>query len=304
MIMGKYILLFALLAGVLLPGCWNEDAIHVDEGSYKRAYDTTSVDPVFKFASQYYYKYGKLLITDPDSSDYLFNFQTKHQLLLRAPEQSRMHLSEALDFFRKMFLNGYSDEMIKNYFPYKILLADTVCYTGSGKDYRNIFLTEYHVSFLVNEEMLKKSEEEKSTLSREWNYKFLAEYMAKYKGWKVDEDFYLYPTDGLFYKNFKYLTDEEWTEENFWELGYASGKIYESYAQKPEGGWGFIKVGYQFAASKAGYLESFIRFLYSNPEETIARACKHAKFKKAYDVLVAALEEMGIDYRKIGYDAN
>lgn len=301
--MGKYILLFAF-AGMLLSGCYNEDAIYAEEGSYRRAYDTTSTDPVFKFVSRYYYDYGKLLITDPDSADYLFNFQTKHLLSLTAPEQSQEHLAAALDFFKKMFLNGYSEKIIKDYFPYKILLADTVRYTGNSNDYRNIYLTEFHISFLVNDEMLNKSEADKIALSREWNYKFLAEYMAKYKGWKVDDDFYLYSTDDGYYKNFKYITDEEWTEENFWELGYASGQVYEEYGQKPDGSWDFVKVGYQFVASRAGYLEDFIEFLYSSSEETIAKACKHEKFKKAYDVLVAALNGIGIDYRNIGYAAN
>ena len=128
--------------------------------------------------------------------------------------------------------------------------------------------------------------------------------MAKYKGWKVDEDFYLYSTDDEYYKNFSYETSEEWTEDNFWELGYASGQVYEKYGQKPDGSWGMVKVGYQFAASRAGYLEDYIEFLYSSSEETIAKACKHEKFKKAYDVLVTALNEIGIDYRNIGYEAN
>lgn len=299
--MGKYILLFALFISILLPGCYNEDAIHAEEDTYKRVYDTTSTDPVFKFVSQYYYKYGKLFIMDPDSSDYLFNFQTKHLLSLTAPEQSQEHLSEALDFLKKMFLNGYDEKIIKDYFPYKILLADTIRYTGNSNDYRNIYLTEFHISFLVNEEMLNKSEADKIALSREWNYKFLAEYMAKYKGWNVNDDFYLYSTDDEYLKNFKYETSEEWTEENFWKLGYASGKIYEKYGQKPDGSWGMVKVGYQFAASKAGYLEDYIDFLYSSSEETLARALKHEKFKKAYDVLVAALKEVGIDYKNIGY---
>lgn len=302
--MGKYILLFALFAGMLLSGCYNEDAIYAEEGSYRRAYDTTSTDPVFKFVSRYYYDYGKLLITDPDSADYLFNFQTKHLLSLTAPEQSQEHLAAALDFFKKMFLNGYSEKIIKDYFPYKILLADTVRFTGNSNDYRDIYLTEFHISFLVNEEMLNKSEADKIALSREWNYKFLAEYMAKYKGWKVDEDFYLYSTDDEYYKNFSYETSEEWTEDNFWELGYASGQVYEKYGQKPDGSWGMVKVGYQFAASRAGYLEDYIEFLYSSSEETIAKACKHEKFKKAYDVLVTALNGIGIDYRNIGYEAN
>ena len=64
--MKKYILLL-LIAGGLLAGCFNEDDIHVEEQSYKRKYDTTSTDPVWKYVSEYYYKYGKLLITDPDS---------------------------------------------------------------------------------------------------------------------------------------------------------------------------------------------------------------------------------------------
>jgi len=306
--MKKIILLPVLFLGMLLVGCFHEDDIHVEEQHYERMYDTTSTDPVWKHVSQYYYKYGKLLITDVEISDYVFNFNSKYALWLLQADQDQEHLLRGIQFVEEMFLNGYDDDFKRKLFPLKVLLADSVVYTGSlevGKEWQPIdmYATENHISFSISEHMMSMTEEEKEALSANWNYQFVMNYCEKKTGWTVPEDFYLYPTDDDFYKNFKVLTSETWVGDNFWELGYPSGKVFESYIQGPDGKWGFYPAGYQFPSSKSGYLEDFVRFLFTTPLETINRAvATYPKLKKAHDVLDQSLkDDLGIDYRKIGY---
>lgn len=303
----KYALLFVAFWGVLLTGCFKEDDINVGDQHYKRVYDTTSSDPVWKYVSRYYFDCGKLLITDPDSSDYLYNFDTKYALRITKPVQTQEGLLRRIQFFEEMFLNGYTDEFRKKYFPLEILLADSIVYTGSldaskpEGEPRDIYISDYYVAFSVSENKMSLSEEKKVELSTIWNANFLSEYLTKKSGWVVPEEFYLYPTDDEFRANFSYRTNEEWNEDNFWELGYPRGSIYELYTQV-DGKWGMHKVGYQFASSKESYLSQFINFLFSTDAETVARAIQHEKFKKAHDVLDQSLKDyLGIDYRNIGY---
>ena len=149
------------------------------------------------------------------------------------------------------------------------------------------------------------TEEEKEVFSVDLNYTFITGCGEK-MGWEVPEDFYLYSTESEFLQHATVTTAEEWTDENFWELGYPSGKIWTKYQYNEETGkWGDVKVGYQFAATKDGYKEQFIRFLFLTDTETVERAISLSpKLKKAHDVLDQSLKDyLGIDYRNVGYKA-
>lgn len=308
--MRKLIILLSIFLGGISFGCFNEDDIHVEEQHYKRVYDTTSTDPVWKFVSDYYYTTGKLFITDPDVSDYVFNFQNKYALWLLQPEQTEEHLLKGIRFVEELFLNGYSDEFKRKFFPFKIILADSVVYTGSlsvGEEWqpRDVYATDDHLSFSISEHVMNITEEEKKAFSVDLNYTFITG-CGKKMGWEVPGDFYLYSTEEEFLKNATVTTTEVWTNENFWELGYPSGKPYERYMyDEATDKWGWVTVGYQFAATKDGYKEQFIRFLFLTPSEEVDRIiATYPKMKKAHDVLDQSLKDyLGIDYRNIGYKA-
>lgn len=294
--------------GLLLAGCFEENAIHADYVDYGRGYDTTLTNPVWKYVSQYYYKYGKEIILNPDTSDYMFNFQAKNDVHIVPPRQDEGHLAEALQFVRDLFLDGYSDDVKEKMFPYAIILGDSITNT-SRQPYveENVYTASSYVAFLVNDGMLGKTEEEKAELSKQWNVTFLNYCMNKV-GWTAPESFYLYPTDE------EYGLRENWwvpvegaTEDSepapmdiIWEKGYPQGIWTWQYAEEwtdPN------EYGYSVSSSRSGYLESFIDFLFSTPQEVIDGAiAKHEKLRHAHDVLDNALkEDFGIDYRLVGY---
>ena len=141
--MKSYQFILIILLGLSLYNCDKEDDIIVDEVPYKRVhmYDTNSSNKVIKFISQYYYTYDHFLITDPDSSDYLYNFSSKNELLeITPPEQDEEHLWKGIEFLKELLLDFYSTDFIKNHFPYSIILVDEIadpvfglpanCYTG------------------------------------------------------------------------------------------------------------------------------------------------------------------------------
>lgn len=299
-------ILIPLLCGLLLAACFDDENIHADYVEYGRAYDTTSSDPVLKYISQYYYKYGKILITDPDTADYMFNFQMKNKVRMVEPRQDQEHLVEALTFLRELFLDGYNDQVKKEVFPYAIIMADSIYDWGNGK-YVNMYTASSYVAFLVNDEMLSKNEEEKVALSMEWNYSFLNYCMNKI-GWTVPEEFYLYSDDEYGKKENWWLAFPGATKDTpgdinlVWEKGYPKGiwtYQYISWASSE------IEWGYSLASSREGYLKNFFEFLFTTPQETIDQAiADHEKLRKAHDVLEQALkEDFGIDYRTMIYKA-
>lgn len=93
----KKIIMF-VLSGLLFIGCYENETIHADYMEYGRIYDTTSTDPVLKYISQYYYKFGKLLIVDPDTADYIFNFQPNTMYILCLLNRKEIILREDWNF--------------------------------------------------------------------------------------------------------------------------------------------------------------------------------------------------------------
>ncbi|BEI55331.1 MULTISPECIES: hypothetical protein [Butyricimonas] len=300
----KKIIMF-VLSGLLFIGCYENETIHADYMEYGRIYDTTSTDPVLKYISQYYYKFGKLLIVDPDTADYIFNFQSKYDVHIVPPKQEGNHIERGLELLKELFLNGYSDQVKQELFPYALIMADTIENTFKD-EYVNIYTADRYIAFLVNDQILDRTEKGKEELSREWNNTFLNYSMDKV-GWVVPEEFYLYSETEYGNKENWWIPIEGATEKDtadiniVWERGYPTGNWTYYYDDT----WTNKIWGYAVSSSRTGYLEKFFEFLFTTPQETINKAvADHEKLRKAHDVLDQALkDDFGIDYRTMVYKA-
>ncbi|MCB6971974.1 MULTISPECIES: hypothetical protein [Butyricimonas] len=299
--MKKYLLLSILLGGALLSACFDEDKIHADLGTYKRAYDTTSTDPVWKYVSQYYYKYGKLFITDPDSSDYLFNFQYKFGLKVEQTTQNTEHLLKCIQFVNEMLLDGFSDDFKKTYFPYSIILAKSIVYTGGLTPMdKDIYCTKYHVSLKVNEDVLKMTEVEKEELSAKWNLGFLLDFCAAYgSGFVIPEDFYAVSKEFRGRYQGAQLPKEEW-----YERGFLTGIVVDHYqpwwSTDPNDGYDYT----DFPTYDDTDFKYFFTGMLTIPSEELQEiATKYPRVKARLDIIDAELQKIGIDYKNMGYKA-
>lgn len=301
--MKKYLFLFIMLEGFFLSGCFDEDKIHADLETYKRVYDTTSTDPVLKYVSEYYYKFGKLFITDPDSSDYLFNFQYKYDLWIQKPEQTAEHLQKGIRFVEEMLLNGFTDDFKKLYFPFSIMIADSIVYTGglsSKWDPKTIYCTEYHVSLLVSDKTLNMSEKEKEKLSQEWNLSFLLDYCTQYgAGFNIPDEFYAISKEFRGRYQGAQLPKEEWYERGFLSV-IEVGHYQPWWSDDPNDGYDYT----DFPSYDDNDFKYFFKAMIAMPvEELQGIAAKYPRVKARLDIVDTELCKIGIDYGNMGYKA-
>lgn len=161
----KKIFLFITL--LLAFGCEKEDALNAPLGQPRRNYDVNSTNPVFKYVSQYYADYGKELIVDPDSSDWLYNFQIKNKVNIFALEQNEQLLLDRLDLMNEIFFDAYSKDVIKKFFPYNIIVAENILVPGtwSGFEQVKIFSARNFIALNTGGSDKVFTEEEKVELS-------------------------------------------------------------------------------------------------------------------------------------------
>lgn len=148
--MTKYIILLGAICTMALSGCYKEDPITAELGKYWRDYDVNSTDPAFKYVSEYWQKYDKVLLYDAEVRDYVYNFQQKNDVEIVNPTDN---VYEKIQLFEKLFLKGYSDELRKEILPFNVIIAEKINFTGgtSGPQERDFYATRSFIAFKVTD---------------------------------------------------------------------------------------------------------------------------------------------------------
>ena len=89
----------------ILLGCHDENnpKVELQAGKYTLTDDPN--DYVQHYIYDFYQKYGVVILTNPDSSDYVYNFNNQNPISLKAPEQEKEVLKTGLQFIEEQFLN-------------------------------------------------------------------------------------------------------------------------------------------------------------------------------------------------------
>ena len=283
--MKKYIL--ALLLGVGIWSCYQEDDIHVAEQVYRRTYDTTTTDPVLKYVSRYYFDCGRVFIVDPDTADYVYNLQNKNEYRLVRLPQDEEYLMKAIELTEELFLNAYSVDARKKCFPFSVIIADSIWdetgYTIAIS--QSTVMSGSLFAIALPASMFELTEAEKEDRSREIHLAFL-------KG-SINQGRIEVPYE--FYASTRQLYGEEVDLDG----GYLSQeKVYEL---------GFVYIDDWWMEYPMSYVEDagyFIEFLLETPQEEIDEIrATYPLLKERLDVIVSMLESYGIDYKNLGYKA-
>lgn len=291
--MKYYQFLLIIILGISFYNCYEEDPIVAEEIPYKRVqmYDTNSTDKVLNFVSRYYYKYNRFFITDPDSSDYLYNFSSKNESLeFNYPKQEQEHLWKGIEMMQKLALNAYPEEFIRKHFPYSLILADDVIIDPALLNEEVLSCIGRYFCIFSIQDLEQMSLEEKVAASSKL-HETLWRYIGMYdEGINIPDEFYQYGESLLLYgqliqdKELEYLYEEEAR----YELGFPRIFLY----------YDIIPI-FPNKGEDIGY---WISFLIDTPDDELqALLKKYEVMQIKYDLLTKALKEMGIDYKKLRY---
>lgn len=285
--MKKYIIPLVVIFSVALSGCYKEEPINAELGSYWRDYDVNSTDPAFKFVSQYFEKYDKVLIYDAEVRDYVYNFQNKNDIEIENPKDKA---DEKLRLFDDLFLSGYGDKVKKDIFPFNVIIADSIT-SSIGEKPKSI---EMHaatnfLAFRVTDNMLTYNATQKKTLSNQMHSMFVLDYCIGFGKVALSPKFYEVSAEwyGKRDKNDSTLMGIDKAHEK--GLLYLESR-YNAYQEK-------YLTDYR---SKEGDPKDFMNLLLIAPADSIAWLRKtYPKINVKIDYFVDMLESLGIDYTQM-----
>ncbi|MBC5622310.1 MULTISPECIES: hypothetical protein [Butyricimonas] len=279
---------------VLLLGfyaCSNEDDIHAKvEDSWYNLEDDPS-DPVQHYIYQFYQDYRTIIIKDPEVEDYRYNFKKRNNIKIVAPVQEAVLLQKGLDMVKDVFIDIYPDNFKKKYFPYSIIMADSVLFLGMEDQipsYHAYASTNFVAIAGIRTEMNNYTDSDIREIRGEVNAKFWSDYLAAVKGvFVIPDDFY--EVSKKFYGqsdwdwDVVYTPDDvDWHEMGF--ISYDPGNT--SYDDDPIlGGW-WIQ-----APNKSIDVSQWLEFVFRvTPGERDMLLEKYPLMKKKYRILQEAIK--------------
>lgn len=133
----KHLYIFTFIIASLLLSCDNEENIYVELENGKNFIDNNPEGEVQEYIYDFYKKYSRVILTNPDTTDYRYNFTSINKILLETPVNKNIYkeeltseettiLMDGFDFLNEVFFDLYSDEFKKDFFPSSIQLADVI----------------------------------------------------------------------------------------------------------------------------------------------------------------------------------
>ena len=248
----------------ILLGCHNEDnpKVELQAGKYTLTDDPN--DYVQHYIYDFYQKYGVVILTNPDSSDYVYNFNNQNPISLKAPEQEKEVLKTGLQFIEEQFLNIYDDNFKKKYFPFTIQLANRIeLWILGDYDLVNAYSSSGFIAIAnINDDLTTLEETTRNNYRGDINQSLWTEYLLKREAWFVPGAFYEVSKEYYGdYSLFESYTVEEGIIEAR-ECGFITFDPYMSETEDPEDCLLFIP-------SQEMDVQQYFQFLFSSTKEEL-----------------------------------
>ncbi|MEG2341116.1 MAG: hypothetical protein RSB69_10260 [Odoribacter sp.] len=108
----------------LLIACYQDEKINPE--TIKPKYEVKdSHEPVDHYIYEFYQKHGIFILYDYQDADYKWNISSLMEGYF-VKQTDKTILKEGLDFIERSCFKYYDDKFLKNYFPFKILMADSI----------------------------------------------------------------------------------------------------------------------------------------------------------------------------------
>lgn len=269
----KYIIL--AIISLMLFSCYNEDDIVVEKGENKYNLQDSD-DPVEKYRYNFYNDFGSVILYDYALSDYTWNITHTYFATFELEKVKDENKAAGLDYAKKVFLEAYPENFKKKFFPFKILLAESL----QAYDWMVDGMVDYHAKggkgFLcigrVNDNVGTLTKEDLYTARAGVNTEFWMTYMFGFNRFKIPDSYYA--VSEAYY-------DQELTEGVIEDYGFV---------------WADTSWGTYFPGPYLD-LKTFIEYIFAHTNKEMQDLCnKYPKIKQKYDILVYAMKD------QFGYD--
>lgn len=119
-----------ILGILLLSSCYDHENIK-GEMPLPKYEVADSDDPFDHYIFEFHQKHGVYILYDYQDIDYKWNISTLLNVTLRK-QADRESLLQGIHYMEKVFFNDYTDDFKKKYFPFKVLLADSIATSVKG----------------------------------------------------------------------------------------------------------------------------------------------------------------------------
>lgn len=291
----RYFLISMVFGLVLLAGCQKEDSLNaaLDKPRYILQPGDNATD---QFIYQFYQDYGTYILYNYDSLDYQWNL-TRIMDLEFVIQKDKELVLKGIQTMKKVWIDFYPADFVKQFFPYKIILADTIWDSSSSIIPRHdacCFSAINYVAFgRVHEDVDAISSDSLKTISGVVNGIFWGQYLAKYNRVSIPQQLYQVSGDEYYNENLQnYRTPEE-IENNVRLDPRKYGFLEEVYDGLDE----TVKT-----PTYEEDVEMFVRYITSHTEEEmIVLMNGFPKLQDKYHILkVFILDTYGVDIQSIG----
>ena len=257
-------------------------------------------DPVQHYIYQFYKDYQTIIIKDPEVEDYRYNFKRKNNIKVVAPVQEAALLTKGLDMVKDIFIEVYPESFKKKYFPYSIIMADSILFLGMEDQipsYHSYASSNFVAIAGIRSKMNEYTDRDIRDIRGEVNAKFWNDYLSAIKNvFTVPDEFYEVSEE--FYGETDWGWDIETPDDIDWhEMGFIS---YDpgntSYDDDPDwGGW-WIQ-----APNKSIDIMQWLEFIFSTTiQEREMLLETYPLMKKKYEILQETMKKYdGFDITKL-----
>ena len=293
----KHIYLLSLIIASLLFSCDDEDNLYVELEKGKYYIDENPKGEVQKYIYDFYKKYNSIILTNPDTSDYRYNFTSINRILIEPPVKKNIYkeeltdeenqlLMKGFDFIKEVFFDLYNDEFKKDFFPTTIQLGNIIKkWEENSTDTIKIpAYSSYNFIAIsgINKNLSTMSAKEKMAYKAKINTEFWYSYLVMgVNKLNIPNSFYEVSKE---YYNSEEI-DSDW--EGDWEKSYNNGFVIGTY-------WGYYPLEKQDIIS---YFEFIFK---TNKNDLDNMLSKYPKIKLKYEILRnTILKEFNFDIHEI-----
>lgn len=187
----KYIYLLSLIIASLLFACDDDENISVELDNGKYYIGDNPKGEVQKYIYNFYKKYNSIILTNPDTTDYRYNFTSMNKVVMKPAvsknlykeelsSEENKYLMDGFKFLEEELLSQYDDDFKKEYLPTTIQLADVIKTWNQGWDtIQPKVLASYNFIAIagINDEISDLTEEQKAEYKRQFNYQLWYNYL-------------------------------------------------------------------------------------------------------------------------------